>query len=146
MHDLRARELQVEEIVNPNADVTNPLDILIKFGIAKYNQSNNFLDSANNPLDPLFIPDLGTIVYLMGLSSGVKTLPFTQSDLLDLGGGNWYLQITLTANELVLAVSSTASGTKDQTGFTMVDGKIFGFANDDGSGNPINQNIIVKIG
>lgn len=80
------------------------------------------------------------------VTPAINTTQFTQSDLLDLGGGNWYLPITLAATELVLAVSSTSSGTKDQTGFTVVDGKIFGFSNDDGSGNPINQNIIVKIG
>lgn len=142
MHDLKARELQVEEIVNPNADSLNPVDILVKYGIAKYNQANTFLDGSNNPLDPLYIPDLGTVAYLIGLGGGgLITQLYDESDLLFDGTLlQYYLPVTLTTNQLVAAVSSDVSGTKDQIQFSMSDGKIFGFA----SNSP--QNIIVKIG
>lgn len=138
------RELKVEEICHPLADGSTPIDILIKYGIAKYNQSNTFLDSGNNPLDPLMILDAGTVVYLIGLASGgggLITQAYTQADLVYDGTLlQYYLPVTLTSTQLVVAVSSDESGTKDQIQFSVIDDKIFGFTSNS------SQNIIVKIG
>lgn len=144
LHDLKARELQVEEIVNPDADNLNPVDVSVKYGILKYNQANTFLDGSNNPLDPFMILDAGTVVYLIGLASGgsgLITQNKTEADLLYDGTLlQYYLPVTLTTNQLVVAVSSDVTGTKDQIQFSMTNGRIYGFADN------TTQNIIVKIG
>lgn len=129
------RELKVEEICHPLGDGANPEDISVNYGKFKYNQPNNFTD-------PRDIPDLGFVQYLISLGGGgLITQPYTQADLLYDGTLlQYYLPVTLTSTQLVVAVSSTESGTKDQIQFSVIDDKIFGFAS-----NSV-QNIIVKIG
>lgn len=73
--------------------------------------------------------------------SGLITEPYTESDLVYDGTLlQYYLPVTLTSTQLVVAVSSTESGTKDQVQFSVINGKIYGFASNS------TQNIIVKIG
>jgi len=58
------RELKVEEICHPLGDAANPEDVSINYGKFKYNQPNNFTD-------PRDIPDLGEVMYQIGLAGGL---------------------------------------------------------------------------
>lgn len=93
LHDLKARELQVEEIVNPNADNLTPFDMLVKYGKFKYNQANNF----TNPRD---IPDLGEVMYQIGLAGGLtkKVINKLGSDVDGSGNLDLSLETGIPAN------------------------------------------------
>lgn len=132
--DKRLRGLIVEWI---SGVLTNFISIR---SLLRYENAETF----ENPRD---IPDVGYVNYQISQipsgSGGITTQNKTEADLLEFGGtgsGTWYLPVMLGATDLVLAVSSTVTGTKKQIQFSVQDGKIFGFESND------TQSIIVKIG
>ena len=87
----------------------------------------NFIgtDTAN-PINPN--AQVGGITVITDGGFEPITTEYDQDDLIDFGGGNWYLPILITGTQRVVSVTSNGATIDENVNYTTSPAKIFGFA------------------
>lgn len=88
-------------------------------------------DADNTFTDPRDIPDLQTVQAQLG--SGINKQVYTEADLVDDGGGGFYLPYSLTDEEIILGIRIDYASSSEQltASYDFAGEAITGFANDD---------------